>query len=378
MFKIGDKVRVVKKKNTGAYKNTYNKEGTISYVDYSHYKYGVDLSSITNPNSVYGRFYFAEDELELIAERYIPSFEEIREKKLSCVILAHSKTECRIIQDSSVWNLSFNSESYLDDVYNPVGFSCSNGVFQGYGRAKFYYNNTHEYGEVYNCSDVIRASKVDTSTMCCRTTCKKESSKMNNTFEVTNGIRSRFAGEKTRDKLTKTVTTTVSTFFGTASTTCDKVNYDVYTGALVAAAKITANKSEEAMLIYKTAIDLWGTEMCISILRSLANRAFGATPFENAYKKWRKAVAYEERMRDKRERTCSVCGRIFETVDEARAHEKWHEDCRTRKIERREAKRRLAEVEREGRISDIMVELLEERNKELTAPVNEATTTEQN
>lgn len=130
--------------------------------------------------------------------------------------------------------------------------------------------------------------------------------------------------------------------------------------------------------MFKTAIDMWGTEMCTSILKALANRAFVDDKFDWAYKKWRKAVAYEERQKDIKARTCSVCGKVFETIEEARAHEKWHEDCKTHKIERREAKRRLAEAEREGRISDIMAELLEERNKELTASVDKTTTTEQN
>ena len=112
------------------------------------------------------------------------------------------------------------------------------------------------------------------------------------------------------------------------------------------------------MLIYKTAIDMWGTDMCTAILRSLANRAFGATPFDRAYKKWRKAIAYKDKMKNKKERTCYVCGRTFKTVDEARAHERWHDECKRNRAERREAKRRINEAEREGRIEDIMRELM--------------------
>ena len=196
------------------------------------------------------------------------------------------------------------------------------------------------------------------------------------TVTITEGTRARKPHEKGKPKIIETISTTVRTECGQATTTCDRSNYyDIYTGALIAAAKITASKSEEASLLFKTAIDMWGTEMCTSILKALANRAFVNDKFDWAYKKWHKAVTYEERQNDIKARTCSVCGKVFKTVEEARAHEKWHEDCRTHKIERREAKRRLAEAEREGRISNIMTELLEERNKELTAPV---TTTEQN
>jgi hypothetical protein len=207
---------------------------------------------------------------------------------------------------------------------------------------------------------------------------KKEEDKMS-TFIITEGTRERKSYEKNKPKTIETISTTVRTECGQATTTCDKSDYyDIYTGALVATAKITAKQSEEALLIYKTAIDMWGNEMCFSILKALANRAFVNEKFDWAYKKWRKAVAYEERQNDIKARTCSVCGKVFKTIEEARTHEKWHEDCRTRKIERREAKRRLAEAEREGRISDIMTELLEERKKKLTTHVNEATTTEQN
>jgi hypothetical protein len=207
---------------------------------------------------------------------------------------------------------------------------------------------------------------------------KKEEDKMS-TFIITEGTRERKSYEKNKPKTIETISTTVRTECGQATTTCDKSDYyDIYTGALVATAKITAKQSEEALLIYKTAIDMWGNEMCFSMLKALANRAFVNEKFDWAYKKWRKAVAYEERQNDIKARTCSVCGKVFKTIEEARTHEKWHEDCRTRKIERREAKRRLAEAEREGRISDIMTELLEERKKKLTTHVNEATTTEQN
>ena len=184
------------------------------------------------------------------------------------------------------------------------------------------------------------------------------------TFTITEGTRERKSYEKGKPSIIETISTTVRTECGQATTTCDRSDYyDIYTGALVAAAKITAKQSEEAMLLYKTAIDMWGNEMCTSILKALANRAFANEKFDWAYKKWRKAVAYEERQNDTKARTCSVCGKVFKTVEEVRAHEKWHEDCRIHKIERREAKRRLAEAEREGRISDIMTELLEERKK---------------
>lgn len=263
MFEIDDKVRIVSQRKTKNYENICGKEGFVTYIDYRAMKYGVDFPDIKNPASRVGRYYFDEDELELV-ENKTPTKESIK----------------------------------------------------------------------------------------------------NMTFTITEGTRERKSHEKDKPKTIETISTTVRTELGQATTTCDKSNYyDIYTGALVAAAKITAHKSEEAMLLFKTAIDMWGNEMCISILKALANRAFINDKFDWAYKKWRKAVAYEKRQNDIKTRTCSVCGRVFDTVEDVIAHEKWHEDCRVHKIERREAKRRLAEAEREGRISDIMRKLIEERNK---------------
>ena len=275
MFEINDNVKVIVSKTGEKYRNTYGKEGIIDYIDYHALKYGVILSDISNPDSRYGRFYFDENELELV-------------------------------------------------------------------------------------------KVVDEPTMGCRTNTINTERKNNikNTFMVKYGTRKRTPQDNTREREIKTITTTVRTCLGVASTTCDASSYDHYLGALVAAAKTTASKSEEAGLIYNMAIVMWGTEMCTNILRSLANRAFGKVPFDSAYKKWCKSIAYEKRIKDERERTCCVCGKMFATIDEARAHEQWHKECKRNRAERKAAKIKLAELEREGRIEEIMCELISKRNEQ--------------
>ena len=375
MFGLNDKVRVIKKNHPfKEYEDTFNKEGVVEYIDYRNYKYGVALTGISNPKSKYGRFYFTENEIELIdnnnypCDTSVPSFEDISYYKIDCIIIVTRIAEACIVDNNLDSKLPARIEEYFEEFNN---FSCNvdnclairitSGKISGFGTKRSLESCN---SNIYTCLDITKASC--TGVMGCRTitTNDKESIKMKNTFMVENSTRTRFAGESTKEKSIETITTTVSTFLGTASTTCDKVWYDAYMGALVAAAKITANKSEEAMLIYKTAIDVWGTGLCVSILKSLANRAFGATPFDRAYKKWRKAVAYEEKIKSEKERTCSVCGKMFESVEEARAHEKWHKECKRNRAERKEAKRRIAEAEREGRIEDIMRELID--NKEST------------
>lgn len=394
MFEINNKVRVVKQRKTKNYEDSYGKEGIVDYIDYQKNKYGVIFSDIKNPASHYGRYYFEEGELELV-ENKIPTLEEITQKGLTCVIHTPSKEDAKCVVGKI-----FSSNSYTTgdewlgywDIYKEnTCYYIVDGTINSYSEKRYFENNSdydipytiYEFSDLFATGGTVSIHDLPTSELFKKefnaTWIDKKESTKNMTVIITEGTRARKPHEKGKPKIIETISTTVITECGQATTTCDKSDYyDIYTGALVAAAKITAKQSEEALLLFKTAIDMWGNEMCFSILKALANRAFVNEKFDWAYKKWRKAVAYEERQKDIKARTCSVCGKVFETIEEARAHEKWHEDCRTRKIERREARRRLAEAEREGRISDIMAELLEERNKELTAPVNEATTTEQN
>lgn len=383
MFEINDKVRVVKQRKTKNYEDTCGKEGFVVYIDYQSNKYGVDFPDIKNPASNYGRYYFEEGELELV-ESKIPTLDDIAARGLTCVIHTPSKEDaiCVVgkIPSKSCHVTSNNWLEHWDKHEENTCYYIVDGAIDSYSK-KSYFENNSDYRSgipytIYEFSDLFATGGVVPYLDLSMFKEKNKEEKKMLTVTITEGTRARKPHEKGKPKIIETISTTVRTECGQATTTCDRSNYyDIYTGALVAAAKITAKQSEEALLLFKTAIDMWGTEMCTSILKALANRAFVNDKFDWAYKKWHKAAAYEERQNDIKARTCSVCGKVFKTIEEARAHEKWHEDCRIHKIERREAKRRLAEAEREGRISDIMAELLEERNKELTAPV---TTTEQN
>lgn len=420
MFEINNKVRVIKQRKTKNYEGTCGKEGFIVYIDYQMNKYGVEFPDIKNPASNYGRYYFEEGELELV-ENKIPTLDDIVARGLTCVIHTPNREDAMYVVSKIPSSFQFTTgDDWLQDWDRYEKNTCYDiidGRIDSYGD-KAYFEASIEQGSnylIYEFSDLFatggtvnihdlpttelikkefNVAWVDKIELPTATKTKEQIERVRQelkdfahkfythkekkmlTVTITEGTRARKPHEKGKSKIIETISTTVRTECGQATTTCDRSNYyDIYTGVLVAAAKITASKSEEASLLFKTAIDMWGTEMCTSILKALANRAFVNDKFDWAYKKWRKAVAYEERQNDIKARTCSVCGKVFKTVEEARAHEKWHEDCKTHKTERREAKRRLAEAEREGRISNIMAELLEERNKELTAPVM---TTEQN
>lgn len=368
MFEINDKVRIIGQRKTKNYEDTYGKEGLVAYINST--RYGVDFPDIKNPSSSCGRYYFEEGELELV-ESKIPTLEEITQRGLTCVIHTPNREDAICVVGKIPSKSQFvTSNDWLQDWDKHKENTCYyiiDGAIDSYSKKSFFENNS-DYRSgipytIYEFSDLFATGGVvpylDLSIFKEE---NKEEKKMP-TFTITEGTRARKPHEKNKPKTIETISTTVRTECGQATTTCDKSDYYIYTGALVAAAKITAKHSEEALLLFKTAIDMWGNEMCFSILKALANRAFVNEKFDWAYKKWRKAVVYEERQNDIKARTCSVCSKVFKTIEEARAHEKWHEDCKTRKIERREAKRRLAEMEREERITGYITELLEERKK---------------
>lgn len=185
------------------------------------------------------------------------------------------------------------------------------------------------------------------------------------TIEHKNGKNETVLEKKTRAVNIPTIKTTVYTFNGVASTTCDEEDFNERTGCLVASAKLIASKSEEANLMYQIAIKTWGSETSTIILETLADRA-ACGDFNKRYSNWKKIkIVY-----DKEQRTCKLCGKTFETIEECIAHEKWHEDNKKakkqrwieRRIERKEAAKRIANMEREGRIEQYMKEITKENN----------------
>lgn len=135
-----------------------------------------------------------------------------------------------------------------------------------------------------------------------------------------------------RDKATKVAVPTVSVIITlsdgrTGTATCDTSDFDIRTGVLTA----------------------------------IANIVFDGK-FETVYEKYNKKQEKLAKEANRIERTCSVCGKTYNTSEEARACEKAHADRKKQKHEnyliRKEAKRRIAETEKEGRIKEVMAELL--------------------
>lgn len=374
-YKIGDKVKIIIQKNTDHYEGTCGLVGTIqSYYDKTE-SYGIELKDKCNPQSRYGYFYFRSEEFEPYTLSEMITWFKIRNEKLSCVIHTATQEEANLLSHS------------LDNDFTIKPSECWTGFETCYviknGRLNAWTVN-RTYGlPVYEFKDIQEAS-----TKAFRETGKKNISNINleevmnennkPIFKISfnNGQReekhkvTKYDRTKTVTETIKTIATHVCTDLGAACVTCDANDFNEYTGALVAAAKITASKSEEANLLYRTAMDMWNTPMGTTLLKALANRASNGH-FDSSFKKWKKARISWKKQEDIKSRTCIVCGKVCDTIEEKINHEKWHEECKVRRQERKEAKRRIMAAEREGRITEYISEIIEKRKNDNEVDVNE-------
>lgn len=335
-----------------------------------------------------------------------PSWDEIISRKINCYIHVTNRKELIalkialdkvgnanwyytdsedvmvLIQDNKVRNaLNMNQLDWFRVAISPPCFTNENEntTYRTFGGVPIY-----EYKEVFNTIE-----NESQSTMGCRTKTndnRKEKDMNNNmsevinTFTNTRGQRTALMTEriehkdannniiyenKTTELTIPTITTKAYTINGTASTTCDAHEFDERTGCLVACAKVIANKSEEANLMYQMAMKTWEYKMSTTILETLADRAVGGN-FNQEYKKWKKKVVQI----DRKQRTCKICGKLFETKEEARECEKAHAQRKIDKLnkylERKEAmriaKERLEKERKEKLVEECMERIVRENN----------------
>lgn len=323
---------------------------------------------------------------------------EIKDKKLSCVIHTKSKNEAKLLEGYMPW------EGYWGDnpsdrwcVYSEqTAYYIEDGILMQFSPTSFYKDKYPTYGEVYEFSDLFatggrhkpmrlifkNGSSIEALPQSENTVRGKnhfctgfQAPYLDLSAFLNDGISTKNGGKNSMkftfyttdwtniDKSNgeKIPMRTTYAYVGTnkdvcADTACPVAEYDERIGCLIAAAKISADKSSEAKMMYNIARNTWGTELSWAILFELADSAFNGN-FERAYKKFHNDnVKFE-----KKRLTCSFCGKVFETVEEKRKHENEHiqhkKDKREKYLIRKEAKRRLAEAEREGKIEKVMKEL---------------------
>jgi hypothetical protein len=141
------------------------------------------------------------------------------------------------------------------------------------------------------------------------------------TFYVKEGTRV----DKTCNKLIPTMTTFItaesygdSTYHGAA--TCDKADYDERQGCLEA----------------------------------LANAMLGG----NFDRDFNRAVKANE-LTDKKKRTCTYCGKVFDTVEEKQVHEAWHVERKKARRERYLLRKRAKEIAFEEQAQKMAKEMIE-------------------
>ena len=337
---------------------------------------------------------------------------EIKEKNLNCVVKVDSEEEAIQLAemfDSNdhdvVWMCNYIRNTY-DKADGTVCFTIEDNKIEGVGTETYFKTKGKGYGIIYNFKDLVQIGgvitrdngkifltngmainvsgvtiKTDKSAYdmidslidsyravgCCRTkstpktTQENKGEKEMEVFGTVCGKRI----NKTCNEWIDIITTYAYNGVYSDTTTCDKENYDGYTGALIASAKITAHHSKDAMRFYKLAMSMWKDDneipdSTIAILKILADEAFNGE-FEKKYKQWQNELVRNAKNKIEKELRCSVCGKKFDTPEDARAHEKWHIENkkarRQRYLERKEARDRLAEKEREKRIDEYMKEL---------------------
>ena len=397
-FKVGDRVRIKRDIST-------DDKGVVE----SMCQYGGDEVTIidvyespalmSHYNVAENVFFWDESTLEPI----VPSLIDIKEKKLSCII--HTSTEEQfnnlinyIEFDKKDNRYAVQPNEWWNHFHEETCVRIKNGMITGCANKKAYdavEETIYEFGDTMQDGGVIKdwtsiksfsdgfITNSDDFTTKLQEYYKEyytkpfnpktpiKAKKINNKKENDNNMKLTFFTEqgeridKTCNEKIPTVTTYAISNLVTgdsATATCDKCDYDRRTGALVAAAKVISKKSEETHLMYDIAMKMWGSDFCNAILETFANRAYAGN-FEKYYDKW---IREEKKLNDDKCK-CNTCGKKFDTPDDAREHEEWHAERKRVKREnyliRKEAKRRLAEKEKENKIEKAIIEIKEEEKE---------------
>lgn len=404
-FKVGDRVKVTKDM-LNHYVNcpiSLGDEGIVRVIDYN--TIGVEFDKRHS-------LWCYETEIELA----IPTFSKIKEKEIDCLIHTKTQRDADILFIKLETDGMWSANKCWTPYENNTAYYIENGKIHAYCDIDWYKTNPpysklpiYEFEDIYKESilgfvskpdivipftqidksaDIARAIVDKMSTMGCRTFTvdkktlenikNKENETMRNTFTFTKGERTAIVVDtiehkdkknntilekKTREVKIPTITTTAKTINSKGSTTCDEEDFNERTGCLVASANIIASKSEEAFMMYQIAIKSWGESICTTILETLANRAVDGD-FNTTYKKWKKEVADY----DKEQRTCKVCHKVYDTIDEARKCEQAHAQRKVDKLNKylerkhamRMAKERLEKERKEQLVKDAMDKLTSE------------------
>ena len=296
---------------------------------------------------------------------------EIKNKKLTCVVHTKSKTEAMILTKYMPQkNWRKNPLDYWDEYSEETGYYIEDGQLLQYSPVSFYKDRYPQFGEIYELSDLfatggtISIHDLDTTSwyrpmnidvqplnlVCNEEKAKEIAERLNeelarrfNAFS-NDGISAKSGGknsmkftfyteegyriDKSNNSKVETITTFVkingfdNTYLGMA--TCDKTDYSEREG----------------------------------VINALANAMCNG----NFDREFNKAVKDNARA-DKKARTCTYCGQLFDTVAEKETHEAWHVERRKARHERYLLRKRAKEIAFEEQAQKMAKEIIAEDNK---------------
>lgn len=276
---------------------------------------------------------------------------DIWREKITCIIHTSTQEEADMLfkaVDSydhngktwaSWWNIHKKKTCYRTNLGEVVAYGCMDNYI-GDGEEVIEFSDLvatggvctgFRGGKIPTPKDVIR-NKVERAMQeflnigCCRTVIPKEEKKMPTkfTFYVTEGYRI----DKSNNTRILTMTTEVlvngKDYQYSGSATCDKTDYSEREG----------------------------------VLNAIANAVCGGN-FDREFNKVIKNKAFA----DKKARTCTYCGQLFDTVAEKQEHEAWHVERRKARHERYLLRKRAKEIAFEEQAQKMAKEIIAEDNK---------------
>lgn len=396
-YKVGDKVKV--KSEFDFYEEYRGKQFVIEECDSS------DDTYLCHPATGGYRIWFSEEKIEPV----VSTLAEIKEKKLTCCINVKNIAEAQFLDDF------FECKSYLkkycENAYKErmrlryyriledgVAFQLTDGVINDNCSANFYRSCGGRYGEVYEFSDLF---PVGSTMMCDDRMYQRTESGITNYKLVPKYKEGGIATLKSRGESVSFASAPyldLSLILPTNSRELEeKINkelanhFNAFPNDGISAKNGGKNSMKFTFYVAEgyridksnnTRIPTMTTEVLVNgkdyqyggsatcdktdyseregVLNAIANAVCGGN-FDREFNKVMKNKAFA----NKKSRTCTYCGQLFDTVTEKEAHEAWHVERRKARRERYLLRKRAKEIAFEEQAQKMAKEMIAENKKEV-------------
>lgn len=385
-FKVGDRVKV---KNEFDFCEEYRGEQfVIEECDSSDDTYFCHL--ITGGYGIW----FSEEKLEPVA----PTLAEIKEKKLTCCINVKNIVEAQFLDDFFECK-GYCIKEYTGRVENKLyddtlAFQLTDGVINDNCSANFYRSCGSRYGEVYEFSDLF---PVGSTMMCGDRIYQRTESEITNyklvpeykeggmvTLKPRDGsvsfasapyldlslilpTNSRELEEKFNEELAKHFDAFSNDGISAKNGGKNSMKFTFYTEEGYRIDKSNNSKVDTITTFVKiNGFDntYLGMATCDKVDYSeregVINALANAMCNGNFDREFNKAVKANE-LADKKKRTCTYCGKVFDTVEERQAEEAWHVERKKARRERYLLRKRAKEIAFEEQAQKMAKEMMGEQ-----------------